>query len=96
MRRFLCRRVYFHRRQYLLLRLLPPLWGGHPGIHREVITGKPAQVCGYYARETGHLFYGTVSRVRAGDDIASVLPEVFPGFARRQRRGVVYGGGRRI
>ena len=44
------------------------------------------------------LFYGTVFRFHPVDDIADVLPEVFPGWRRWRwtRRYPLYGRGRHI
>jgi len=72
-------RIHFHRRECLLLRVRPPVRGGHPGIRREIITGESTPVCRNRGRTPRDLFYGTVFRFHPVDDIADVLPEVFPG-----------------
>lgn len=84
-------RVYFHRREHLLLCVLSPFWWSNSRIRGEVVTGQSATICGDYARETGNLFYGVVPRVCSLDGITCMLSQVFLGRSRGQRRGVVYG-----
>jgi len=89
-------RVYFHRREHLLLRVLSPFWWSNSRIRGEVITGQSAPVCRDHTRETGNLFYGVVPGFHSLDGITCMLSQVFLGRSRGQRRGVVYGCRRRI